>query len=226
MSYFIVVDGIDGAGTTSQAKRLVENLNNAGKKAIFTFEPSDGEIGKFIRSLFTRDEPMPNWETMALLFSADRMHHIDTVIRPALEKNIIVVSDRYYYSTLGYQTYLAGLEDPTWNDNTKSMARKLAHYWISELNKKAFKPDFTFIVDVDVKVAQARLGARNKPDQFESKKDLQTYLANYYKDLYNYNALNGETIIHIDGHQSKEKVEEDILNHTKKYINLSEGAVI
>lgn len=226
MSYFIAFDGIDGSGTTSQAKRLVENLNNAGKKAIFTFEPSDGEIGKFIRNLFTRDEPMPNWETMALLFSADRMHHVDTVIRPAMEKGIIVVTDRYYYSTLGYQTYFAGLADPTWNEDTKKTARTLANYWVKNLNQHAFKPDFTFILDVYVEIAQNRLGARGKPDQFEEKKDLQTYLADYYKDLYNYNALNGETIIHIDGHQSKEKVEEDILNHTKKYINLSEGAVI
>lgn len=138
MSKFVVIEGIDGAGTTTQTERLLDKLLEAGRKTIGTFEPTDGPIGSMIRQILRRrlvnpladgrHEPV-DADTMTLLFSADRLDHLKNVIEPALSAGTVVVCDRYYFSTIAYQ----GVDGD----------RK----WIENANAKARQPDLTFYLD-------------------------------------------------------------------------------
>src|SRR4051794_39705484 len=107
---FIVLEGIDGAGTTTQTARLVDRLRGDGKTAVkITREPSDGPIGSLVRQVLTGrivspGGRAPGWTTMALLFAADRMDHVESEIEPFLLSDGVVVSDRYDASSLAYQS--------------------------------------------------------------------------------------------------------------------------
>jgi len=176
---FIVLDGIDGSGTTTQAQRLVAALQAAGQRAQFTCEPSSGPIGRQIRQLLSRgaeagaapagggDEPSCAWDTLALLFAADRLDHVAREIRPALSAGIHVICDRYDLSSLAYQsaTALPGT-DPL--------------PWIRALNQRALRPDLTLVLDVDPDVAEARRAARGQPPELFERRDLQRRLAQLY----------------------------------------------
>jgi len=207
---FIVLEGIDGSGTTSQAQYLVEKFKEKGLDVVTTFEPSSGEIGKFIRSLFTRkDLAMPKWDTMALLFSADRLHHIDTVIAPALEDDKIVICERYDYSTIGYQVYSALDFECFSKESYKELAHNGYQKWIEELNKFAYRPDITFVLSISAKTARERMGkSRRDLDQFEKKVQLQEHLASYYANLSEF--FPHDNIYTIDAEQSKEAVTNEL----------------
>ena len=136
---FVCIEGLDGCGKTTQAKLLVRRL---GKKsdAVYTAEPSRGEIGLFIKKhcLHGRERLSP--VTEALLFAADRYEHLRTEIIPALKKGRIVVSDRYVYSSLAYQG-AAGLDLD----------------WIEKVNSHAIRPDLAFFIDVPAETVIGRL---------------------------------------------------------------------
>ncbi|MCY0868622.1 MAG: dTMP kinase [Desulfurococcus sp.] len=127
--YFIVLEGVDGAGKTSIALRLVSELNRMGFKAAYTYEPTDSEIVKVIKSRYNnlRDPYID-----ALTFALDRLLHIKEKIKPLLEEHAIVVSDRYFYSSVAYQS-----------------ASGAPFEWILEVNKYALKPDLAVYLDVD-----------------------------------------------------------------------------
>jgi len=127
---FIVVDGIDGSGTTTHVTKLQEWLLKEGYSVVTTQEPTNRKIGLIIQKLIKSDET--NAFIDALLFAADRLDHLENVIKPALTKNKIVISDRYVESSIAYQT-AAGAETN----------------WIEELNKFIIKPDLTIILDID-----------------------------------------------------------------------------
>ena len=103
----IVLEGLDGAGTTTQAKRLVEHLRTRGGKAHLTREPSDGPIGRLIREMLTGEHAIPGQpiaqSTFGLLFAADRLDHLQREVEPQLAAGATVVSDRWYHSSLAYQ---------------------------------------------------------------------------------------------------------------------------
>ncbi len=144
---FIVIEGIDGAGTTTQSKLLVDWLLDKGIHAVWTSEPSNGPIGVLIRQILsgrmvvrTPDGAIQTFhnDVMALLFAADRMDHVCTRIDPVVRQQHVVVSDRYYHSSLAYQTLVG---DPD---------------WILKLNAHARIPAVTFILDVPADLAQER----------------------------------------------------------------------
>ena len=125
---FVVLEGIDGAGTTTQVARLVASLRARGIGALGTREPSDGPIGTQIRQILTGrlvvrspagGHAPPGWPTLALLFAADRVDHLESEIVPNLRDGVIVVSDRYDHSSVAYQG--AATDDPA------GAARKAAH---------------------------------------------------------------------------------------------------
>lgn len=137
---FICVEGLDGSGKTTQAKRLVRALRREGFDAVYTTEPSDGKIGKLVRRfVLDREERVPI-ALEALLFAADRVDHLETAIKPLLEQGKVVVCDRYVYSSLAYQG-AAGLD--------------LA--WIGSINRFALKPDRALFIDVDPELVLKRL---------------------------------------------------------------------
>src|SRR5579864_7294663 len=105
---FIVLEGLDGAGTTTQLVRLAERLRRAGERVVATAEPTDGPIGALIRQalrrrLVHRDGRALTDESLALLFAADRVDHVAGEIEPALARGQHVLCDRYVLSSLAYQ---------------------------------------------------------------------------------------------------------------------------
>jgi dTMP kinase len=139
---FIVIEGLDGSGKTTQAKLLASKLSQS-HNALYTFEPSEGRIGTFIRDGCLYEEERLQAEVEALLFAADRIEHIEHVIDPALKEGRLVISDRYVYSSLAYQ----GSADVSLS-------------WIETLNKHALKPDFAVFIDVSPETVLKRLERR------------------------------------------------------------------
>jgi thymidylate kinase len=100
---FIVIEGIDGAGITTNSRLLVDWLNENQFNALYTKEPTDSPIGKLIRGYLKSSSDLDPY-LMALLFTADRSLHVKNFIIPNLELGKIIVCDRYFYSTLAYQS--------------------------------------------------------------------------------------------------------------------------
>ncbi|MFM2418433.1 MAG: hypothetical protein RL385_3156, partial [Pseudomonadota bacterium] len=106
---FIVLEGIDGAGTTTQTARLVSALTAQGRRTQATREPSDGPVGVLLRQMLrgrvvSPSGKAPPSEELALLFAADRLDHVSAELRPLLADGVSVVSDRYDYSSVAYQS--------------------------------------------------------------------------------------------------------------------------
>ena len=146
---FLVFEGIDASGKSTQAKRIAKERN-----ALFTFEPGDTAVGKDLRRwLLDAATPMKP-ETEALLMTADRSHHVDTLIKPTLESAKSVVADRFYASTLAYQGSGRGVD--------LSQLRAATQLAIGDC-----LPDLTILIDLPVDVANERR-ERNAKDRFES----------------------------------------------------------
>ncbi len=109
MGRFIVLEGLDGAGTTTQAALLAEWLGARGE-VVQTREPTAGPIGRLIRSSLRAEPDSPAETSLPWLFAADRAEHLTRVIEPALARGAWVISDRYYHSSLAYQSLVQPLE--------------------------------------------------------------------------------------------------------------------
>lgn len=186
---FIVLEGIDGSGTTTQAARLAERLERSGTPTCLTAEPSKGAVGQLLRHALrgeiSGDSGAPHtlpWSAMALLFAADRVDHVDTVVRPALEAGKSVVSDRYVLSSLAYQS----LTSP---EGAGSVA------WITAINARALRPDLTIVIDVDPDVAEKRRAARSGPAEIFEVAELQRRLAGAYARAEE--LVVGDPVVHV-----------------------------
>lgn len=155
---WITLEGGDGSGKSTQADLLESWLSDAGRTVLRTREPGGSEVGLLIRDivLHHRGDIAPRAE--ALLYAADRAHHVATVVRPALERGEVVVQDRYLDSSVAYQG--AGrVLDP-------AEVRNLS-LWATE----GALPDLTILLDLDPAVARERLDAADKPfDRLEAEK--------------------------------------------------------
>lgn len=191
---FIVFEGIDGSGKSTHIKKLAEELRNMGNTVIETAEPSEDEIGLFIRRYAKRNKGRLPVEVEALLFAADRRIHLKNIINPALGKGHIVISDRYLHSTLAYQGAL-GLELD----------------WIRELNRFAIKPDLTILLDILPEFSLQRM--KRKKTVFEE----IDYLSKVRK-IYLEFVEKGE-MIKIDADRPKNIIYKDIISLTKNYLN-------
>jgi dTMP kinase len=140
---FIVLEGLDGAGTTTQGALLAARLIEHGLAVDLTKEPTDGRIGRIARA-FTDGDLHLEPETVALTFAADRIEHT-VEIRALLDAGTWVVSDRYVASSLAYQT-----------------SQGLPFDWVRTLNSRAMEPDATLFVDTSVAACVARLEARGE----------------------------------------------------------------
>jgi len=205
MSRFIVLEGVDGCGSTTQSHRLVAALQARGGSARQTFEPSDGPVGAFIRSVLERRLVAPRstepwsarWSTLALLFSADRLDHLDTTVLPALASGAVVVSDRYDLSSLAYQSV------------TAPEARAEVLPWIRELNRHARRPDLTIVLDVPFEEAASRRRARGGSEELFDADGIQRRLVEAYacaEEL-----VPGDRLVHVSGLGSVNEVTERLL---------------
>lgn len=151
MASFIVFEGGEGSGKSTQARLLAERTG-----ALLTFEPGDTEVGRRLREILLSPETGDlDVRAEALLMAADRAHHVATVIRPALESGRDVVCDRYLASSVAYQGHGRGL-DP---DEIRSLSLFAAD---------GLEPDVILLLEVPEEVAARRLTAMGAPDRLES----------------------------------------------------------
>ena len=189
-SHFIVLEGVDGAGTTTPTRELGKALKAAAVLVHTTAEPSSGPMGALLRqTLMGRvvvsdgggDTRPPSWNTMALLFAADRLDHVETELAPNLEDGVTVICDRYYHSSVAYQSITGGGVD--------------AIGWIRDINRYARRPDLTLVLDVPPDVAAERRANRRGEEIFDAE-PIQEQLSGFYGGLEQH--FPGERIVHVD----------------------------
>lgn len=186
---FIVIEGIDGTGKSTQAKMLRDALESAGHKVILDREPSDGPYGKILRDSATTGRLSAQEELD--LFHQDRKHHLDEVILPALRRDEIVILDRYYFSTMAYQGQ-RGFDPEEIRKTNLSFAPN---------------PDILFILDLPVDQARERIGVRgDTTNEFEKHDALQ-----YCRDTFL--GVSNEAFAHvIDSSQSIQNIHQQMLD--------------
>lgn len=197
MTRLIVLEGLDGAGTTTQSRRLVEHLRSRGRLAHLTREPSDGPVGRLIREMLTGHHALTDGRisqsTFGLLFAADRLDHLQREVEPRLAAGAIVVSDRWYHSSLAYQGTGADRD------------------WIATLNARARRPDLTIFLQVRPEIAaQRRVAAGRVQELFEDLQMQQEVDAGYRATIAELTAL-GERIELIDGELPPDAVFQQIV---------------
>lgn len=206
---FIVLEGVDGAGTTTHTRLLAEGLRERGMPVHATREPSDGPIGVQIRQILTgrlvvpglHGPRPPSWPTMALLFAADRMDHVESSIVPNLMDGVTVLSDRYYHSSVAYQSITGGGEPDV-----------IA--WVKTLNARARKPDLTIVLDVPDEVAHKRRLSRTAGREMFDDLDLQRQLAGFYREIGAH--FPGEKIVMVDADRDVRSVAADVMGHVRQ----------
>ena len=154
MGKFIVLEGLDGTGKTTQIRKLAEHLESRGEKVYITAEPTDFPSGKLIRRVLSGEVPSSPWSTAAL-FLADRIRHCsDPVdgIRKHLEAGETVVTDRYYFSTFAYQGYATDLQ---WTMDI--------HYSCPEL----LRPDLVLFLTMEPEKCIRRITANRSAEAIE-----------------------------------------------------------
>ncbi len=183
---FIVLEGPDGAGISTQTALLRDGLVERGMKAYATKEPTGGPIGSVIRQalshrlVYPPSQPVGD-EVMALLYAADRLDHIRADIIPRLEAGTHVVCDRYRLSSYAYQGLTAGQE------------------WVRVLNSRAMPPDLTLFIDVPPAVSQARIASRGGYVELYETEERLRPIYNNYLELIEALTKQGDTIVKIDG---------------------------
>lgn len=194
---FIVLEGIDGAGTTTQRDRISSWLRGLGHLVHPTAEPSSGPVGKLIRSLLQTASGPFDADAMALLFAADRRDHLVREIEPQLAKGAIVLCDRYVLSSLAYQT-------------ATGVSRELVHHanFGGRAGGRAIRmPDLTLFIDVSVKVAAERRAQRAGAVEIYDDKGMQERVcAAYHREVQAYLTEGGRCEV-IDGARSLDDVE-------------------
>ena len=200
----IVLEGVDGCGSTTQTRRLAAALAARGYDARATFEPSEGPVGLLIRQALEKRLTDAqgglrrfDWATLALLFAADRLDHVQSFIDPAIAAGAVVVSDRYTLSSLVYQSVTAPSGTPD------------ALRWVQELNRAARTPDITIVLDVGVAVAAERRRARGGPEELFDALSIQERLARAYATAETLAAE--QRVLHVSGEGSAEEVTERLL---------------
>ncbi|MDT5040644.1 MAG: dTMP kinase [Actinoplanes sp.] len=153
---FVVFEGGEGAGKSTQVKQLAAALTAEGRDVVVTREPGATDVGARIRRLVLDKGAAPAPRAEALLYAADRAHHVATVVRPALANGAVVISDRYVDSSLAYQG--AGRTLPVSEIS-----------WLSSWATGGLKPDLVILLDVDPAVGLARVDSRGAgTDRLES----------------------------------------------------------
>lgn len=167
---FIVLEGIDGSGTTTQLALLERHLAARGRRVHPTREPSQGPVGRLLREILLGGHPHPDGTpadglAMALLFAADRRDHLRREIEPALAAGVDVVSDRYLLSSLAYQ------------------AQEAERDWVAGLARDLRVPDLTLLLDVPTETAAARRRDAGRPDERYDADEIQAGVAARYREL-------------------------------------------
>jgi len=192
---YIAIEGIDGSGKTTTANLLYSKLSEKYNKIKLMKEPYDNDLSKKIKEIISKEHEknLDYGYLLALLFTADRsIKNID--LKKYLNSDYIIISDRSVYSTFSYQILYEGIDIE----------------WIKCVSKYIIRPDITFILDVDPRIAVERINSRNKNiTSYENTEFLKKVRENFLK-------LNeifpDDNIIYIDGKEKPEKILDKILN--------------
>lgn len=206
---FIVLEGVDGAGTTTHTQLLSQALRNKGLPITTTREPSDGPVGMLIRQILSGRVVVPgisgnrpsSWSTMALLFAADRLDHLEATVHPNLMDGVTVLSDRYDHSSVAYQSVTGGGEKATIE-------------WVQQINRHARRPDLTIVLDVTAEESARRRAERLSSREIYDDEELQVELSRFYEDIESH--FEGDAIVHVDASRSIEEVAADVLIEVEK----------
>lgn len=153
---FIVIEGIDGTGKSTQAKRLAEHFLGQGREVVLSREPTDGPWGTLLRESASTGRLSPDEELA--IFLKDRKQHVEEKIAPALAAGKVVILDRYYFSSMAYQG--------TRGFDPLEIRRKNEEF--------APIPDLLLILDLDVETAIQRIGSRgDTANEFEQRANLE-----------------------------------------------------
>ena len=188
-SMFIVFEGIDGTGKSTQVKLLAEAFRAKGREVIVSKEPTDGPHGTRLRESAVSGRLSAQEELD--LFHLDRRDHVENLIKPALARGAVVILDRYYFSTMAYQG-IRGFDPAE----------------IRRINEKfAPPPDRVFLLEVDLKTALSRIGVRDgQANAFEQRDALQQC-----HDVFA--SLQDKFVRRIDAGKTPPEVHEEILQH-------------
>lgn len=182
---FIVLEGLDGAGTTTQLGMLDSLLAQQKRPHVMEAEPTDGPVGKLVRSILQHTYSVQPW-TLAMLYAADRNEHVQTITKE-IEAGKLVVCDRYLYSSLAYQ----GVTCP-WDD-------------VWRLNCRFPLPSLILYVDTPVEECMRRIKHRGQPEElFEHREFLRKVQAGYERS---FGSLpKGVRLVRLDGVQDPDVI--------------------
>ncbi len=200
---FIVLEGLDGCGKSTQIQRLAKNLEEKGETVVLTAEPTDFETGGYLRRILA-DSQEKNMYLQAALFLADRLEHIthpEFGIRQHLEKGRTVICDRYYYSSFAYQGTASDMD------------------WVMEINlgcEEMLTPDLCIFLDVNPETCKERIDlVREKPELYEKDVTLMQEIRQNFLDILE-KLQDSQKIAIIDANRGLEQVEKEILDHVQK----------
>jgi len=192
---FLVIEGLDGSGTTTQVDFVAASLRQRGLGVHTTCEPSKGPIGALIRQALSGRLCLAKGEalsprTMALLFAADREDH-QSEIETTLASGHWVISDRYLLSSLAYQSLSLPME------------------WIMALNRHVLLPDCTVFLKIEPKLAAERMKTRPQAELYEALGTQEKVAQNYERAIAARRQA-GERIVCMDAHLAKEALSQRI----------------
>lgn len=193
---FIVFEGIDGCGKSTQAELLAKFLEERGEKVLFTREHTrDLAAGKLIEEVVNKKVTLPP-DALQMLFVVDRLDHTQKVIKPALDEGKTVICDRYFWSTIAYSNLIGKMD-----------------YFYRIQKKVVLIPEMVVLVDIDPDLAMERMGKRGKDltifEKIEKLKKIREgykWLAKRFK----------KKCVVVDGSKTVEEIHSDIVNKLKK----------
>jgi dTMP kinase len=201
--YFIVLEGIDGAGSTTQADLLQQYFIMKGEKAVISPEPSSGKIGKLLREFLAHQNHFSNQDLfdqqMVYLFAADRHYHLYNNVdgvQKLIKENTHIITTRYYFSSLAY--------------NAKT---EKEFQFVSLLNQDFPPPDLLIYLDIPVDIALKRIGDRATLEIYETQEKLTQVKDNFDRILSKYK----HSYLRIDATEVREKINQKIVNFLDKF---------
>ncbi|MFF0718880.1 dTMP kinase [Micromonospora sp. NPDC003816] len=208
---FVVFEGGEGAGKSTQLAQLAERLRGDGRDVVVTREPGATAVGTRIRSMVldTTGDEAPSPRAEALLYAADRAHHVATVVRPALVRGAVVISDRYVDSSLAYQG--AGRTLPV--DEVS---------WLSSWATGGLKPDLVVLLDVDPRTGLSRVAARSQAaDRLEAESvGFHERVRYAFLDLA---AADPKRYLVLDGSRPAEEIAEQVARRVEELLGAPGG---